>query len=305
MAIDAAAATPQYSGNFIPEIWSGNLLVKFYAACTMAAISNTDYEGEIKKKGDKVIIRTTPTGTIKDYVKNQELEIEHPDSDPIELPIDHAKYFNFICDEIDAYQADIPLMDDWSKDYGQQMKIKIETGVFADVYTDAATYNKGNTAGYISRGFHFGATAAPRVVTSENVLEIIIDCGTALTEYNCPEEDRWIVIPAWMAGIIKKSDIKDASLTGDSQSTLRNGQIGRIDEFTLYKSNLLASATDTGFTCYHAMAGQRHALSFAAQMTRMRSLETSRTFGTLISGLNVYGYKVLKPEALIDLYVRK
>ena len=43
MAIDAAAGTPQYSGNFIPEIWSGKLLVKFYAATVLAAISNTDY----------------------------------------------------------------------------------------------------------------------------------------------------------------------------------------------------------------------------------------------------------------------
>lgn len=47
MAVTAAAGTPQYSGTFIPEIWSGKLLVKFYAATVLAAISNTDYEGEI------------------------------------------------------------------------------------------------------------------------------------------------------------------------------------------------------------------------------------------------------------------
>jgi len=45
MAIEAAAGTPQYSGNFIPEIWSAKLLIKFYAATVLAAISNTDYEG--------------------------------------------------------------------------------------------------------------------------------------------------------------------------------------------------------------------------------------------------------------------
>ena len=34
-----------------PEIWSGKLIEKFYAATVLSAISNTDYEGEIKSYG--------------------------------------------------------------------------------------------------------------------------------------------------------------------------------------------------------------------------------------------------------------
>ena len=45
MPVGAAAGTPQYSGVFIPEVWSGTMLVKFYAACVLADISNTDYAG--------------------------------------------------------------------------------------------------------------------------------------------------------------------------------------------------------------------------------------------------------------------
>ena len=58
---------PLYTQNFIPEIWSGKLIEKFYATTVLAAISNTDYEGEIKNQGDKVSIRTQPTITISDY----------------------------------------------------------------------------------------------------------------------------------------------------------------------------------------------------------------------------------------------
>jgi hypothetical protein len=36
---------PAYSGTFIPEIWSGKLIEKFYNSTVLAAISNTDYEG--------------------------------------------------------------------------------------------------------------------------------------------------------------------------------------------------------------------------------------------------------------------
>ena len=304
MAVEAASGTPQYSGTFVPEIWSGKMLVKFYAATVLAAISNTDFEGEIKDKGDKVIIRTVPDIQINDYNKNMTLKIQRPESPNKELEIDHAKYFNFICDDIDKHQSDIPLMNKWSDDAGNQMKIVIDTGVLADIYADADTYNKGASAGKISKDINLGASGSPVAITKANILDFIVDCETVLTEQNIPDENRWMVLPAWMCGKIKKSDLKDASLSGDGQSILRNGRIGMIDEFEIFKSNLLTSVVDGSYTAFHAMCGQRHALSFAAQMTKMESLRSESTFGTLVRGLNVYGYEVLKGDAMCDLYVR-
>jgi len=39
-------------------------------------------------------------------------------------------------------------------------------------------------------------------------------------------------------------------------------------------------------------------LTFASQMTEMESIRAESTFGDIIRGLQVYGYKVVKPEAL-------
>ena len=36
------APNPAYSGVFIPAIWSGKILAKFYDATVLAAIANTD-----------------------------------------------------------------------------------------------------------------------------------------------------------------------------------------------------------------------------------------------------------------------
>jgi len=303
--INAAAGTPQYSGTFIPEIWSGKLLVKFYEATVIAAISNTDYEGEIKNQGDKVIIRQVPDITIRDYTKGQSLQIERPEAPNKELPIDRAKYFNFICDDIDKHQTDIALMDSWSTDAGQQMKVTIDTDFLADVYADAHASNKGITAGAISGDIDLGTSGDPHALTKANILDTIVDCGTVLDEQNVPETDRWMTIPSWACGMILKSDLKDASLAGDGTSIIRNGRIGIIDTFEIYKSNLIYSVTDGAYTGYHAMAGHKSAISFAAQMTDMESLRAESTFGTLVRGLNVFGWETLKTESLIDLYVRK
>lgn len=305
MAIEASSGTPQYSGNFIPEIWSGKMLVKFYAATVVAAISNTDYEGEIKNKGDKVNIRTVPDITIRDYKKGQDLIIEHPDSPMVELLIDNAKYFNFICDDIDKHQTDLPLMDKWSDDSGQQMAITIDTGILGDIYADADSSNSGATAGAISGDINLGTTGTPLAVTKANVLDVIVDCRTVLSEQNVPKTDRKGVIPEWLAGMIMKSDLKDASLSGDGTSIMRNGRLGRIADIELYESNLLTSVTDGSYTAYHSIFCHKSALTFAAQMTKMESLRTSRTFGDLVRGLNVYGYEVLKGVSLVDLYIRK
>jgi hypothetical protein len=305
MAVNAAAGTPQYSGTFIPEIWSGKLLVKFYEATVIAAISNTDYEGEIKEQGDKVIIRTVPDITIRNYSKGQSLQIERPEAPNTELPIDRAKYFNFICDDIDKHQTDIALMDSWSRDASQQMKISVDTDFLADVYSDAGSANKGQTAGAISSSYDLGYSGSPLLVTKASILDIIVDTGTVLDEQNLPESERWMILPAWACGNILKSDLKDASLSGDGTSILRNGRIGVIDRFTIYMSNLIYTETDGNYTAYHSMAGHKSAISFAAQMTKMESLRAETTFGTLVRGLNVFGWETLKTSSLAELYIRK
>ena len=122
-------ATPPYSGTFIPEIWSGKLIEKFYAATVLAAISNTDYEGEIKNHGDKVQIRTKPTIQINDYQADMPLAAQRPAAANVTLAIDKGKYFNCILDDVMEIQSDINMMSMWSDDAGEQMKIVIDQQV--------------------------------------------------------------------------------------------------------------------------------------------------------------------------------
>lgn len=294
MGFPVSQGRPNYSGNFIPEIWSGKLIENFYDATVLAAISNTNYEGEIRRMGDTVNIRTTPEITIKTYVKGQTLSVENPDKPKIQLVIDKGEYFACIEDDVDKVQSDVNLMDTWSKDASERMKIKIDQRVLTDILPGISSLNKGANAGRISGNINLGTTGSPVAVTKTNVLEYIVDVGTVLDEANAPEGDRFIVIPAKMAGLIKKSDLKDASLTGDSVSVLRNGRLGMIDRFTVYMSHNLNNASGK----FSIIAGHKMGFTFASQMTEMESIRAESTFGNIIRGLQVYGYQVVKPEAL-------
>ena len=299
MAYATSSGNPQYTGNFIPEIWSGKLIENFYDATVLAAISNTDYEGEIRNMGDTVNIRTTPEITIQTYVKGQTLSVENPDKAKLQLIIDKGEYFACVEDDIDQVQTDMNLMDMWSKDASERMKIKIDQRVLTDLLPDVSANNKGQTAGRISGNIDLGVAGTPEALDATNVIGKIVDMGTVLDEANCPEQNRFLVIPAKMAGLIKQSDLKDASITGDGSSPLRNGRLGMIDRFTVYVShNLYKNGSE-----FSVIAGHTMGFTFASQMTNMETIRSETTIGNIIRGLQVYGYKVVKPEALATMIV--
>ncbi|QPI65933.1 P22 phage major capsid protein family protein [Vreelandella venusta] len=305
------ASHPDYSSTsasgFIPQVWSGKMIEKLYTRTCFAEISNTDYEGEIKSQGDTVMIRTTPSITIKDYEIGGGLSYEKPTSDMVELHIDKAKYFAFEVNNIDEYQSDIKLMNNWSDDAGQQMKIAIDKVILGDVFADAAAENAGAAAGLESSGYNMGEAGAPVDVNKTNILDVFVDCGSVLDEQNVPDDGRWIVIPAWMNGMLKKSDLRDASAMGDNTSVFRNGKVGMLDRFDVFVSNNMSKVTDATTTkqATNCIFGHKKALTFASQMTKMEDLKNPNDFGQLVRGLNVFGYEVIDPNAMGHLYAQR
>lgn len=321
MSVARAAGHPDYSSagtsKFLPEVWSSKILKKYYMNAIATAICNTDHEGEIKSGGDKVYIRTVPDITTFAYQKGMALPKQRPESPDVEMLIDQGRGWNILLDDVDKVQSDIDLLNKFTTDAAQQMKIAIDAAVFeyiADAMlaltsTDSGYYNLGATAGKITGGFNLGASGAPVQLTKTNIIDYIVDCGTVLDENDVPEDGRFLVLPAWVGGMIKKSDVKDAAMMGDPKSIVRTGLIGGIDRFVVYASNnihTVAAATETsGFLSFYSLFGTRDAVSFAAQLTKTESLRSTESFDTIVRGLMVYGRKLVKAQALGVLFCRK
>ena len=266
--------------NFIPEVFSKLLQAKFYKKSILPAISNTDYEGEISGQGDKVIIRTVPAVTINDYagtITTQELTTAK-----VEMLIDKAKYYSFKVDDVLAAQADINLLEGASTDASEGMRIAVETEVLSGAVTGATTIGSQTT------------------ISASNILENILVMSKQLDELNIPEEGRFIVLSPEFISMLKQSELRQAYLTGDSTSPLRNGMVGMVDRFKVFQSNMVytpASGSDSGYT--HVLAGHPKALSFASQFTNTETVRMESTFGDQVRGLKVYGSKVVTPDALV------
>jgi len=366
-----SSASPAYSGIFIPAIWSGKFVEKFYDATVLGAIASTDYEGEIRNFGDTVFIRTNPTIVINAYTTDQVLTVQRPSSNLVTLSINQGAYFNTVLDDVFEIQADVDLLSNWADNASEQMKVYVDTlilavtsignnvsGATTIILTPGTTQNIGSGSGRISQNINLGASTNSTVFNSQyaaaakyfgaplwlgraagtsttgttygqttvaigsgntissarGILDFIIDCGQVLDEQRCPETGRWIVLPAWAAAMIKRSNFQQAYLTGDAVSIARNGRLGMIDRFTVYVSNLLpvgsgagsgaagaasSNAAALGTTLatgeYAAYFGHNLGLTFASQMTKVETLRSESTFGTLMRGLQVWGFQVINP----------
>jgi hypothetical protein len=312
--------TPSYSGAFIPTLWSGKLLAKFYQNTMLSEVTNTDYEGELKNQGDTVRIRLAPSISISDYTVGQSLSYEVPTPIFQDMQVNKGKYFGVQVNDVLAYQSDIALMNMFTEDAAKQLKIAIENEVFFNSFVTEgpAAANEGATAGRISAAYNLGTDTAPiDQATPENVLKAILRMSTVLDEQNVPEDGRFLIISPYDRQLLMQSSIAQAYFTGDQSSVIRTGKIGMLDRFSVYVSNLLPrgeagkalvaglSATSTGGSVSNAkarrvmIAGTKQATSFAMTVNKTEPLRNQTDFGDIVRGLAVYGRKVVKPEALV------
>ena len=314
----AWATSPTQSGTFIPTLWSAKLNAKFYAASTFADICNRDWEGDISGMGDKVIIPQIPDLTISDYVVGNTLTYEVPAMTTLELLIDKAKRFGFAVSDVIAHQSKYDQMEMFTNDASEQMRMRIDSTCIYNTFYQGAAANRGATAGVKTSAYNLGTDTAAVALTSSNVLQKVLELAAVLDEQNVPDSDRWLLMDPFSRTLLLQSSLAQAQYTGDTTSPVRNGLVGTIDRFKLYITNQLprnATGSSTPWTSGDGtessvtasgtidakrvlVAGHRSAITFASQIVKTEQMRNPTDFGDVVRGLQVFGFKVVKPEAL-------
>ena len=297
---------------FIPTLWSSKINKRFYATTVFGEISNNDYAGEISGMGDKVVIMNSPTITINDYEIGGSLSYERPDIQKVEMVIDKAKAFSYKVNDVEKYQTKADYMAEFADAAAMQLKVAIDASVLqnSNFYAAPVAANKGVTAGAKSSQINLGAaggtngSTALKLVSGTagsgecNVFDLITRLSAVMDEQNIPEEGRWLLVPPLFRTKLAQSAQATALIQGSETSLYRNGKFGQIDRWTLYVTNQLKVAAEGTANLTYIMAGHKSSLCFASQISKVESLQDPNDFGQLVRGLNVYGYKVVKPEAL-------
>lgn len=304
--VPAAAGHPQYSGNFIHPMVSMRLIEDFYCTSVFGEISTTEYAGEFSKGGDQITFWRAPEVIVRDYVKNGEMKHDTLESKPVTISIDRSKYFSFKMDCIDEFQ-----IQNWDAiksatmaNATRAMVDCIDKELLGTTFAMAAESNQGANAGCQCKRVDLGVLGAPVALTADNILEKLTEVALVLDEQCVPQEGRFIVLPQCFKPLIFNGPLACADCSGMNESMYLNGRIPQsLVGFRIYFSHNVPMVDDiSNRKAWHIMAGLPMATVFATQMEKMREFEGHDSFDTYYQALQVYGFDVLYPQALVHLY---
>ena len=273
--------------NFIPEVWSAQLLSSLKKSLVFAGptVVNRNYEGEIANAGDTVRITSISRPTVADYTKNSTTITPENLTDAARtLVIDQAKYFAFEVDDIDLRQS-------------------ANGGAIMSEAADEAAYALADTADQYVAGLYVGVDAAnaistTSITTAALAVSNLIALKVKLDNANVPTQGRYVIVPPWYHGLLLGSDLfvrVDASGTSEA---LRNGMVGRAFGFDVLVSNNCVNVTGDD---YIVQAGYPGAFTFAEQIAKVEAYRPESAFSDALKGLHLYGAKLVRPTGIATL----
>jgi len=273
--------------DFIPEVWSAELLLNFERKLVYANLVSRDYEGEVSRAGDTVHINTLSAVKISPYVPGTTtITVDDLSTTSQELKIDQANYFAFGVDDIDKRQAAASsnLVSAATENAGFGFAKEVEEYI-VDLYSGV---DSGNDLGPVD------------LADGDDAYDLLIDMRTKCAEVDMPDVGRWCVVPPWVAGLLLNNDkfVRNAALGEKSSDALLNGHIGRAAGFDIYESNSNPVITSGG-NDYLVWAGVPSAIGLVAQINEVEAYRSQTAFEDVVRGLQLFGAKLLRPDGIV------
>lgn len=260
--------------NFIPEVWSAGVTQSFIANQIVIPTLNTQYSG-VASKGNTVHIINATTPTITDYAAaGRSITAEALADTEVQLLIDQEKAFSVNVDDVDRVQA-AGEFNAWTEAAGRALAEDAEEYVLSQMFTGASDANTGLVV----------------VDTPAEAKAAIREIRKTMATNKVPASGRFVVVNPDFADLLLQ-DLSDVSTAGSS-SELRDGAILRLYGMDVIESPLTGQANPAAIGYHQDM------VAFVNQVQDVESLRNPTKFADIVRGLNVYGAKVVKSEAVV------
>jgi hypothetical protein len=278
------------SGNWLPVIYSQKVQKFFRTASVVEDITNTDYAGEIENFGDTVNIIKEPTISVSSYTRGGQINIQNLADDQLQLVVDQANAFAFKVDDIEERQSHVNWESLATSSGAYALKDSYDENVIAAMVSGAGT-----TVGSDGSGTDTGFGTS-----EEDPANILANAAKRLHGADVPTDNRWFLgTPEFYEQLGNSSaKLMDASVTGDSKSPLRNGNVleGKVNGFKLYMTNNFAASTTSNY--YKVLYGHMSSTATANAIAKTEVVRDPDSFADIVRGLHVFGRKVLRSTAL-------
>lgn len=279
--------------NFIPTLWAEEYIRATETAHKFVPDCVRNYEGQLKKMGDEVVIPSLGDMTIHDIsIKDKNQKIAAPealDSTAIKVKADKISYFNFLVDDIDAAQAKGNLMDEAQRRSAYLMADKHDKYVAA-LSASAEAPKLWDAPKKVVEG-------KPASDSEVNVLRMIDLCAQRLYENDVPDSAIIVAnIPPRLRTLIKSEYLDKIT---DNVAVVKNGLVGKYGNVLLRVSNNVYSTGEGASIQDKIMVRTTDAIAFVEQICGVEAYRPEDYFGDAVKGYSLYGGKIIRPKNLV------
>lgn len=306
----------------IPIIFSKKLAVA-YGTKGMGVtdnLTNDNYAGEIKEMGDRVriVIPVVPADSAiamaqldkdgTDSVEGVCPVFQSPAPESLDLVIDRVATFGLAIDDVQKAQTQFKQwLDGQATAYGEKLKFLRNKQIANYAFTATAP-----TGHAFADGGNGGTLSTPlTTVTSQNIFTHLLKVKEALIksgavgadgtysfkpmEEEARDERAVIVVTPEMHTLIMSSYRVGGRSVDMADVVVKDGAVSRVAGMDVIIDRTLSELQTTGLPF---LAGTKNAITKAQQISKVESTRDPYCFRDLIKGIDLYGFKLVHPEAL-------
>jgi len=303
MAYGGDNVTTTSAANFIPELWSDEVIASYKSNLVVANVITTiNHKG---KKGDTIHIPTPTRGSASAKSANTAVTTQDDVHSITNLSIDKHYEYSVLIEDITEVQALQSLRRFYTEDAGYALAKQVDTDLFAlaeglqggtvggsgaSAYENAVIGGDGTTA-------FTGASPNATDITDAGIRKMIL----TLDNDDVPMDNRALIVPPIAANdMLAVSRFTEQAYIG-SGDAIKTGKIGQIYGVDVYVSS---NCPTTAGSDRVGMLIHKDALALAEQMSvRSQTQYKQEYLGDLFTSDTIYGVGELRDDAGVAFVV--
>ena len=306
MALGTNNTTAAIAGNFIPELWSDEVVGAYKSNLVVAnLVTKLSHKG---KKGDTIYIPVPERGSASVKAAGNQVTLSAATNDKVTVSINKHYEYSKLIEDIAEVQALASFRKFYTEDAGYALAKQVDS----DLFTLAETFAKtgvgvvGGTGTAMYEKAVIGSNGTTLYTGNSSNASAISDAGIRgmilqLDDADVPMDNRVMVIPPVASStMLGLNRFTEQQFIGNGDA-IKTGKIGMIYGMDIFVSTNCPTATSTDRV---GMMMHKDALVLAEQVgVRSQTSYKQEYLADLFTSDTIYGYQTLRHDAGVAFVV--
>ena len=304
MALGSGQQTVTTAANFIPELWSDEVIAGYKANLVLGnVVTKINHNG---KKGDTIHIPAPVRGSANAKGANSQVTLQGDTHSVVNLSINKHYEYSVVIEDITEVQALSSLRRFYTDDAGYALATQVDNDLFALAEgfqggtvggTGASLYEKAVIGGDGATLYTGNSTNATDI-TDAGIRKMILTLDNA----DVPMDNRCLIIPPIAANdLLAINRFTEQQFIGNGEA-IKTGKIGSIYGIDVYVSSNCPSINSNAQRV--GIMKHKDALALVEQMgVRSQTQYKQEYLGDLFTADTLYGVGELRNDAAVAFVV--